>query len=68
MNEDRYNSSLRATTVEYLQACRLMLKKCSFMAEQILPKYLFVKDIQEFKNSKIIKYLYTCELYLEGLS
>ena len=38
------------------------------MAEQILPKYLFVKDIQEFKNSKIIKYLYTCELYLEGLS
>ena len=68
MNEDRLNPTLRANTVEYLQACALMLKKSLFISDQILPKYMFKDDIKEFKNSKIYKYLYSCELYIEGFT
>jgi len=29
---------------------------------------MFKEDIKEFKSSKIYKYLYTCEVYIEGFT
>jgi hypothetical protein len=68
MNDERLNPSVRAATLEYLNACALMLKKSAIIADKILPRYMFREDIKEFKSSKIFKYLYTCEVYIEGFT
>lgn len=38
------------------------------MSDKILPKYMYSRDIEEFKNSKILKYLHHAFLILEGLT
>ena len=45
-----------------------MFKKCCVLADSVLSKYMFENDIREFKNSKILKFLYSCEVFIEGFT
>ena len=68
LNDDRTNPNMRAKTVEYMRMTILLFKKALNASDTILSKYMFECDIEEFKNDKILKYLYQCNLLLEGFS
>ena len=68
LNNDRLNPSTRNKLLEYLRIAIKLLKKAVIMSEKILPHYMFSKDIEEFKNSKILKYLHQSFILLEGLT
>lgn len=68
LNDERTNPNMRAKTVEYLRMTIVLLKKALNGCDSILSKYMYECDIEEFKNDKILKYLYQCNLLLEGFS
>ncbi|CDW91252.1 hexosaminidase d [Stylonychia lemnae] len=68
MNCDRINPNTRQKLLDYLNVSIKLLKKSVLMADRILPQYMFTRDIQEFKNSKILKYLHQAFIIFEGLT
>lgn len=58
LNCDRLNPSTRHKILEYLRIVIKLLKKSVIMCDKVLPQYMFYRDIEEFKNSKVLKYLH----------
>lgn len=68
LNCDRLNPSTRSKILDYLRVSIKLFKRAVIMSDRILPKYMFSRDIEEFKNSKILKYLHKAFIVLEGLT
>lgn len=58
LNCERMNPTTRTKIIDYLRGSIKLLKKSVVMSDKILPQYMYSKDIEEFKNSKILKYLH----------
>lgn len=58
LNCERMNPTTRSKIINYLRGSIKLLKKSVLMSDKILPNYMFSRDIEEFKNSKILKYLH----------
>jgi hypothetical protein len=68
LNSDRLNPTTRSKILDYLRGSIKLLKKSVVLCDKVLPNYMFSRDIEEFKNSKILKYLHEAFLMLEGLT
>ncbi len=68
LNSDRLNPSTRNKILDYLRISIKLFKRAAIMSDKILPNYMFSRDIEEFKNSKILKYLHQAFQVLEGLT
>eukprot|EP00347_Sterkiella_histriomuscorum_P022854 403336902 len=68
LNNERLNPATRNKLLDYLRVAIKLLKKAGLMSDKILPQYMFSRDIEEFKNSKILKHLHQAFIILEGLT
>jgi len=68
LNCERLNPSTRNRIFEFLKVCIKLLKKATILCDKVLPNYMFTKDVEEFKNSKILNKLHSAYGILEGLT
>lgn len=68
LNCERLNPVIRCKIFDYLKVSIKLLKKSVILSDKILPSYMFTKDIEEFKNSKILNRLHSAYIILEGLT
>lgn len=55
--DDRVYSTLRTQFYKQLRGCIKLFRKAAILCDKILPQYLFIADIEEFRNSKILPHL-----------